>query len=61
MSIRFDAALLVFRQIEIAVADVLNITRQKTVFIIPNAIGIVTADDKVSVDDGDDGDSVFAM
>ncbi len=33
-------------QIEIPVARVLNLTREKTAFIIPNAIGIRTPDDK---------------
>ena len=33
-------------QIEIPVANVINITREKTAFIIPNAIGIRTAEEK---------------
>jgi len=36
-------------QMEIPISDVINVTREKTAYIIPNAIGIVTLHDKVCI------------
>ena len=44
----FNIHVCVLLQIKIPVAQVLNITREKTAIFIPNAIGVVTSEDKVS-------------